>query len=45
MESGSFKGRSSTLEQLHMVDSQVLAPEGPGMGSELRPDYLAAHKA
>ncbi len=45
MESGSFKGRSSTLEQLRMVDSQVLAPEGPGMGSELRPDYLAAHKA
>lgn len=45
MESGSFKGPSSTLEQLHMVDSQVLAPEGPGMGSELRPDYLAAHKA
>jgi L-alanine-DL-glutamate epimerase-like enolase superfamily enzyme len=44
MESGSFKGRSSTLEQLHMADSMVLAPEGPGMGSELRPDYVQKHK-
>jgi L-alanine-DL-glutamate epimerase-like enolase superfamily enzyme len=41
MESGSFKGAGSTLERLRMVDSAVLAPERPGMGSELRPEYLA----
>jgi L-alanine-DL-glutamate epimerase-like enolase superfamily enzyme len=41
---GSFKGRSSTIEQLRMVDSAVLAPEGPGMCSELRPDYIQQHK-
>jgi L-alanine-DL-glutamate epimerase-like enolase superfamily enzyme len=41
---GSFKGHSSTIEQLKMVDSAVLAPEGPGMGSELRPDYVQQHK-
>jgi L-alanine-DL-glutamate epimerase-like enolase superfamily enzyme len=44
MESGSFKGHSSTIETLRMVDSAVLAPEGPGMGSELRPDYIQKHK-
>jgi L-alanine-DL-glutamate epimerase-like enolase superfamily enzyme len=44
MESGSFKGHGSTIETLKMVDSEVLAPERPGMGSELRPDYLAKFK-
>jgi L-alanine-DL-glutamate epimerase-like enolase superfamily enzyme len=44
MESGSFKGHGSTIETLKMVDSAVLAPERPGMGSELRPDYLAKFK-
>jgi L-alanine-DL-glutamate epimerase-like enolase superfamily enzyme len=44
MESGSFKGHTSTVETLRMVDSAVLAPEGPGMGSELRPDYIQKHK-
>jgi hypothetical protein len=27
-----------------MVESAVLAPESPGMGSELRPDYIQKHK-
>jgi L-alanine-DL-glutamate epimerase-like enolase superfamily enzyme len=45
MEAGSYKGRSDTLEQLHMKDSAVAAPVMPGMGTELRPDYLAAHRA
>ncbi len=45
MEAGSFKGRSETIEQLHMVDSAVAAPVNPGMGTELRPDYLTAHRA
>jgi L-alanine-DL-glutamate epimerase-like enolase superfamily enzyme len=44
MESGSFKGHASTVETLRMVDSAVLAPEGPGMGSELRPEYIQKHK-
>jgi L-alanine-DL-glutamate epimerase-like enolase superfamily enzyme len=45
MESDSYKGRSSTIEQLRMTDSAVAAPVTPGMGTELRPDYLSAHKA
>ncbi len=44
MESGSFKGHSSTIETLRMVDSAVLAPETPGMASELRSDYIQKHK-
>jgi L-alanine-DL-glutamate epimerase-like enolase superfamily enzyme len=44
MESGSFKGTESTLERLRMVNSAVLAPERPGMGSELRPEYLQKFK-
>lgn len=44
MESGSYKGRSDTIEQLHMVESAVLAPVTPGMGTELRPDYLQKYK-
>jgi L-alanine-DL-glutamate epimerase-like enolase superfamily enzyme len=35
MESGSLKGDSSTIEQLRSAGSAVLAPEMPGMGSEL----------
>jgi L-alanine-DL-glutamate epimerase-like enolase superfamily enzyme len=45
MESNSFKGRSSTIEQLRMTNSAVAAPVTPGMGTELRPDYLTTHKA
>jgi L-alanine-DL-glutamate epimerase-like enolase superfamily enzyme len=44
MESGSYKGSGSTLERLRMVNSAVLAPEMPGMGSELRPEYLKKFK-
>ena len=44
MESGSLKGRSSTLETLHMENSAVLAPQMPGIGSELRPDYIQKFK-
>jgi L-alanine-DL-glutamate epimerase-like enolase superfamily enzyme len=45
MESGSYKGVSSTIEQLHMADSAVSAPVTPGMGTELRPDYLKKNRA
>lgn len=45
MESGSYKGRSKTIEQLRMIDSAVLAPVTPGMGTELRPEYIQKYKA
>jgi L-alanine-DL-glutamate epimerase-like enolase superfamily enzyme len=44
MESGSLKGQSSTVEKLRMENSAVLAPQMPGMGSELRPEYIAKFK-
>jgi L-alanine-DL-glutamate epimerase-like enolase superfamily enzyme len=44
LESGSLKGESSSLEGLRMVDGEILAPETPGMGSELRPDFVRKHK-
>jgi L-alanine-DL-glutamate epimerase-like enolase superfamily enzyme len=40
METGSLKGEGSSVEKLRMVDGAVLAPETPGMGSEMRPDYI-----
>jgi len=44
LESGSLKGDSSTLEALHMRDGQILAPEMPGIGSELRTEFIRKHK-
>jgi L-alanine-DL-glutamate epimerase-like enolase superfamily enzyme len=44
LESASLKGAPSTLEELRMRDGQILAPELPGMGSELRPDFIGKHK-
>jgi L-alanine-DL-glutamate epimerase-like enolase superfamily enzyme len=44
MEGGSFKNHTSTIETLRMLDSAVLAPQNPGMGSELRPEYVQKHK-
>jgi len=40
MEMGGLKGESATLEKLRPAGSAVLAPEMPGIGSELRPDYV-----
>lgn len=40
METGSLKGEGSSVEKLRMSDGAVLAPETPGMGSEMRPDYI-----
>jgi L-alanine-DL-glutamate epimerase-like enolase superfamily enzyme len=40
MESGSLKGQSSTIEKLRMENSAVLAPQMPGIGSEMRPEYI-----
>ncbi|HWB98308.1 MAG TPA: mandelate racemase/muconate lactonizing enzyme family protein [Bryobacteraceae bacterium] len=44
METGSLKGDSSAVEKLRMADGAILAPETPGMGSELRPDYVRKFK-
>jgi L-alanine-DL-glutamate epimerase-like enolase superfamily enzyme len=44
METGSLKSQGSTVEQLRMENGAVLAPETPGMGSELRPDYIRKYK-
>ena len=44
METGGIRGDSSTMEKLRMKDGEVLPPEMPGMGSELRADYIAKNK-
>jgi len=44
LESGSLKGEPPAIEALRMRDGCLLAPELPGMGSELRPDFIAKHK-
>ncbi len=44
MESGSIKGDSSYIEPLRMKDGEMLAPETPGMGSELKPDWIRKYK-
>ncbi|HZT33859.1 MAG TPA: mandelate racemase/muconate lactonizing enzyme family protein [Bryobacteraceae bacterium] len=44
METGSLRGDSSSVEKLRMAGGEILAPETPGMGSELRPDYVRKFK-
>jgi L-alanine-DL-glutamate epimerase-like enolase superfamily enzyme len=44
LESGSLKGTPSNVEELRMRDGRILAPELPGMGSELRPEFIRKHK-
>ncbi len=44
IESGSLKGDSSSVEKQRMVDGQILVSEVPGMGSELKRDYIQKHK-
>jgi len=44
METGGIRGDSTTVEKLRLKDGAVLPPETPGMGSELRPDYIAKFK-
>jgi len=44
IESGSLKGDSSSVEKQRMVDGQILVSEVPGMGSELKRDYILKHK-
>jgi L-alanine-DL-glutamate epimerase-like enolase superfamily enzyme len=44
METGSLKGQSQYVEALRMEDSAVLAPESAGMGSDMRPDWIAKYR-
>ena len=44
IETGSLKDESNHVEGLRMTDGEILAPETPGMGSELRKDWIAKHK-
>jgi L-alanine-DL-glutamate epimerase-like enolase superfamily enzyme len=44
METGSVKNDTTHVETLRMVDGDVLAPEAPGMGSELQQSYIDKHK-
>ncbi|HVN04571.1 MAG TPA: mandelate racemase/muconate lactonizing enzyme family protein [Bryobacteraceae bacterium] len=44
LESGSLKNQTSVVEPLRMRDGAILAPESPGMSSELQPGYIARYK-
>jgi L-alanine-DL-glutamate epimerase-like enolase superfamily enzyme len=44
MEYSSLKSNSARIEKLRPVGSAVLAPEMPGIGSELHPDYIQKFK-
>lgn len=44
IEMGSLNGDPSTVEKLRMADGAMLAPESPGMGSELLPEHVQKHK-
>jgi L-alanine-DL-glutamate epimerase-like enolase superfamily enzyme len=45
METGSLKGDSSHVEQLVLKDGAVLAPQGLGLGSELRTGWISKNRA
>ena len=44
IESGSLKNDTSHVETLRLVNGEIPAPEDPGMGNELRPEYIAKYK-
>ena len=44
MESGSLKNDTSHVEALRLVNGEIPAPEDPGMGNELRQDYINKFK-
>jgi hypothetical protein len=45
LESGSLRNQTTHLQKLRMVDGEVMAPEMPGMGSELEPQYIEKYRA
>lgn len=44
IETGSLKGDNSHVERLHMEKGEILAPETPGMGSELRREWIEKYR-
>lgn len=44
IETGSLKGESSHVEALKMEKGEILAPQSPGMGSELRADWIRKNR-
>lgn len=45
LESGSLRNQNTCVQKLRMVEGEVLAPELPGIGSELEPQYLEKYRA
>ncbi len=44
LETGSVRNERTYKEALRLVDGNILAPETPGMGSEMRPDFIEKHR-
>jgi L-alanine-DL-glutamate epimerase-like enolase superfamily enzyme len=44
MESGSLKSDTTHVEALRLVNGEILAPEDPGMGNELRREFIDKYK-
>ena len=44
MESGSLKSDTSHVETLRLVNGEIPAPEEPGMGNELRREFIDKYK-
>jgi L-alanine-DL-glutamate epimerase-like enolase superfamily enzyme len=44
LETGSLKNETTYQEALKLVDGKILAPQTPGMGSELRPEFVEKHR-
>lgn len=45
LESGSLKGAGAHTVQLTMENGEILCPEEPGVGSELKEEYVERHRA
>ena len=44
MESGTLKNDTTHVETLRLVNGEILAPEDPGMGNELRREFIDKYK-
>ena len=45
LESGSLRNQNSYVQKLRMVEGEVLAPDLPGIGSELEAQYVEKYRA
>jgi L-alanine-DL-glutamate epimerase-like enolase superfamily enzyme len=44
LETGSVKKETTYQEALRLVDGKIQAPQTPGMGSELRPEFVEKYR-